>query len=279
MGLALDGVVPDGLECRWAQVCPFGPLLGGVLGLESAGFGSVESRDTHRDPEGAGPAGARRRGPGRAGAALAGLIIAAMDHAGDRAEDAGRADDRGGLAPTMPGRGDSRWSSVLDEVAKQIIAQLQQDGDVPTEPSARPWDSEAAVRQRMHRLTQSGVMQIVAVTDPISLGPFRQAMIAMKVDGPTRTRRRGPRCHGRDQLRDHLPSKYNVLCEVVCNDDAHLVEVHSTRIRAINVRARWRRRSTSSCTSSLPPGYPPAYLISRRYPPTLCTMGSISLPQ
>ena len=43
--------------------------------------------------------------------------------------------------------------------------------------------SEAAVRQRVQRLQDSGVMQIVAVTDPLTLGFHRQAMIAIKTDG------------------------------------------------------------------------------------------------
>ena len=43
--------------------------------------------------------------------------------------------------------------------------------------------SEAAVRQRVQRLLDSGVMQIVAVTDPLQLGFPRQAMIGLRTDG------------------------------------------------------------------------------------------------
>ena len=44
--------------------------------------------------------------------------------------------------------------------------------------------SEAAVRQRVQRLIDSGVMQVVAVTDPLELGFARQAMVGIKVSGP-----------------------------------------------------------------------------------------------
>src|SRR4029078_6522187 len=43
--------------------------------------------------------------------------------------------------------------------------------------------SEAAVRQRVQRLLESGVMQIVAVTDPLSLGFLRQALIGVECEG------------------------------------------------------------------------------------------------
>src|ERR1700755_2645283 len=79
----------------------------------------------------------------------------------------------------------ARRSAPLDDVSKAIIEQLQQDG---RRPYARIGEavglSEAAVRQRVQRLIEAGVMQIVAVTDPIELGFPRQAMIGVHVDGP-----------------------------------------------------------------------------------------------
>ena len=43
--------------------------------------------------------------------------------------------------------------------------------------------SEAAVRQRVQRLLDAGVMQIVAVTDPLTVGFPRAAMIGIRVEG------------------------------------------------------------------------------------------------
>src|SRR2546423_8800212 len=74
---------------------------------------------------------------------------------------------------------------VPDEVSKQIIEQLQEDGRRSYGAIGKAVGlSEAAVRQRVQRLTQSGIMQIVAVTDPMQVGLFRQAMMAIKADGP-----------------------------------------------------------------------------------------------
>ena len=71
-----------------------------------------------------------------------------------------------------------------DDVSKQIVEQLQQDGRRSYASIGKAVGlSEAAVRQRVQRLQDAGVMQIVAVTDPLTLGFRRQAMIAIKTDG------------------------------------------------------------------------------------------------
>src|SRR3974390_2193534 len=73
---------------------------------------------------------------------------------------------------------------VIDEVSKLIIEQLQQDGRRSYAAIGKAVGlSEAAVRQRVPRLTDVGVMQIVAVTDPMSLGFRRQTMIGVRCNG------------------------------------------------------------------------------------------------
>ncbi|MEK6342442.1 MAG: AsnC family transcriptional regulator, partial [Curtobacterium sp.] len=83
-------------------------------------------------------------------------------------------------APRRPG--------PIDETSKRIIEQLQADGRRPYGEIGKAVGlSEAAVRQRVQKLTETGVMQIVAVTDPLQLGFHRQAMIGIRVSGDTRT--------------------------------------------------------------------------------------------
>ena len=73
---------------------------------------------------------------------------------------------------------------VLDDLSKQIIEQLQSDGRMPYAAIGKAVGlSEAAVRQRVQRLTEAGVMQVVAVTDPLELGFDRQAMIGINAEG------------------------------------------------------------------------------------------------
>src|SRR5881227_4405756 len=75
-------------------------------------------------------------------------------------------------------------SIVLDDVNKAIVEQLQADGRRSYAAIAQAVGlSEAAVRQRVQRLLDAGVMQIVAVTDPVQVGFSRQAMVGLRVDG------------------------------------------------------------------------------------------------
>ncbi len=127
----------------------------------------------------------------------------------------------------------------LDDMSKGIIEQLQQDGRRPYAAIGKAVGlSEAAVRQRVQRLLDNGVMQIVAVTDPLELGFARQAMIGITVEGPL------------EPVADELAEMdeidyvvvtaggFDLLAEVVCESDEHLLEVLSTRIRTIaGVRA------------------------------------------
>ena len=76
---------------------------------------------------------------------------------------------------------------ALDAASKAIIEQLQEDGRRPYAEIAKAVGlSEAATRQRVQKLVDQGVMQIVAVTDPLQLGFARQAMIGIRIAGDTR---------------------------------------------------------------------------------------------
>ncbi len=124
---------------------------------------------------------------------------------------------------------------VLDEVSKSIIEELQQDGRRSYAAIGKVVGlSEAAVRQRVQRLIDSGVMQVVAVTDPLELGFARQAMIGIRVRGELE-----PVADAVAQLDevDYVvitAGSYDLLVEVVCESDEHLLELISGRIRAID---------------------------------------------
>ena len=80
--------------------------------------------------------------------------------------------------------GQSVNRALLDDVGQAIIEQLQQDGRRSYATIGKAVGlSEAAVRQRVQKLVEAGVVQIVAVTDPIQVGLYRQAMIAIQASG------------------------------------------------------------------------------------------------
>ena len=124
---------------------------------------------------------------------------------------------------------------ALDDVSKAIIEQLQGDGRRPYAAIGKAVGlSEAAVRQRVQRLTDSGVMQVVAVTDPMELGFARQAMVGVRVTGGIEPV--ADAIAGLDEV-DYVvvtAGSYDILAEVVAESDEHLLEIISDRIRAID---------------------------------------------
>jgi len=123
---------------------------------------------------------------------------------------------------------------VLDDVNKQIIERLQHDGRMSYAALAKVVGlSEAAVRQRVQRLLDGGVMQIVAVTDPLTVGFKRQVMIGIKASGDLRK--------VADTLAAVPEIDYVVLCaggfdilvELVCTDDDHLLDLLNDAIRSV----------------------------------------------
>jgi Lrp/AsnC family transcriptional regulator, regulator for asnA, asnC and gidA len=125
-------------------------------------------------------------------------------------------------------------AAPLDDVSKAIIEQLQQDGRRPYATIAAAVGlSEAAVRQRVSRLVGSGVVQIVAVTNPLQLGFSRQAMIGVRAEGDL-----DPivaALTGMDEV-DYVvitAGSFDILVEVVCEDDDHLLTVLNQQIRTI----------------------------------------------
>jgi len=123
---------------------------------------------------------------------------------------------------------------VLDDTSKAIIEQLQQDGRRPYAAIGKAVGlSEAAVRQRVQRLIESGVMQIVAVTDPLELGFARQAMIGVRVEGSLEPV--ADALAGMPEI-DYVvvtAGSFDLLAEIVCESDEHLLEVLSTQIRTL----------------------------------------------
>jgi Lrp/AsnC family transcriptional regulator for asnA, asnC and gidA len=136
----------------------------------------------------------------------------------------------------LPGHRQNRdvTDLALDEINKQIIEHLQRDGRMSYAALAKIIGlSEAAVRQRVQRLLDGGLMQIVAVTDPLTLGFARQAMVGLKVTGDLRS--------VADELAAIPEVDYVVICaggydllvELVCTDDEHLLDLLNDKVRAV----------------------------------------------
>ena len=123
---------------------------------------------------------------------------------------------------------------TLDAIDKRIIDELQRDGRMSYADLAPLVGlSAAATRQRVQRLTDSGVLQIVAVTDPLALGYNSMAMFCITVE------------HDAQAVADAvgaLPSViyavlsaggYDVLAEVLCESNDEMFNVLNHQVRTI----------------------------------------------
>ena len=83
-----------------------------------------------------------------------------------------------------PERGAVTPARQVDELDRRIIEALQENGRESFRRIAtRLSVSEATVRARYARLTSEGIVQVVAVTNPLGLG-FDQALVGLKTAGP-----------------------------------------------------------------------------------------------
>jgi Lrp/AsnC family transcriptional regulator for asnA, asnC and gidA len=134
---------------------------------------------------------------------------------------------------TAPGPTTSA-SGLLDDANKAIVEELQQDGRRTYGSIAEAVGlSEAAVRQRVQKMRDAGIMQIVAVTDPLQVGFRSQAMVGIRTDGDARTV--ADLLAAVDDI-DYVvmcAGSFDILVELVCEDDERILEILNGVIRKI----------------------------------------------
>ncbi len=123
---------------------------------------------------------------------------------------------------------------ALDELSKAIVEQLQQDGRRPYATIGKAVGlSEAAVRQRVQKLQESGVIQIVAVTDPLTVGFSREAMIGIRCEGDIEPVAEALSAMPEVSYVVATAGSFDLLVEVVAEDDDQLLDTINKGIRAI----------------------------------------------
>lgn len=123
---------------------------------------------------------------------------------------------------------------LLDDINKAIIEQLQGDGRRSYAAMAQAVGlSEAAVRQRVQRLLDSGIMQIVGITDPLRVGFTREAMIGIRVSGDTRKAAAALAALPEVDYVVITAGSFDLLVELVAEDDEHLLSLINDHIRTL----------------------------------------------
>lgn len=123
---------------------------------------------------------------------------------------------------------------ALDGTDKAIIRALQVDGRISyADLAPKVGLSAPATRQRVQRLIDSGLLQVVAVTDPLQLGLPVMALVGIAVAGDIRA------------VADRVAELHNVIyvvltsgsfdlfAEVVCRDMDEMFTVVNDHVKTV----------------------------------------------
>ena len=122
----------------------------------------------------------------------------------------------------------------LDRRSKLIIEQLQEDGRRSYAAIARAVGlSEAATRQRVQKLLDERVIQIVAFTDAAAIGFHRMALLGIKVEGELRSVADNLVGLPEAEYVVFTAGQFDLLVELLCEDDEHLLHTIDESVRTI----------------------------------------------
>lgn len=120
---------------------------------------------------------------------------------------------------------DLRPRGKIDEIDQEIIKFLKDDGRTPfTQIAEALGVSPGMIRQRYNKLIDDGILQVVAVSNPLLMGYSTMAMIGIKVEG-----RRFEDIIDEIKAFDEtvyvvlVTGRYDLTVEVVCRDNKHLL--------------------------------------------------------
>jgi Lrp/AsnC family transcriptional regulator for asnA, asnC and gidA len=114
------------------------------------------------------------------------------------------------------------------------VEQLQEDGRRSYAAIARAVGlSEAATRQRVQRLIDERVIQVVAVTDAAAIGFHRMALLGIKVDGDIRAVADKLVGVPEAEYVVYTAGQFDLIVELMCEDDEHLLHTIDEAVRTI----------------------------------------------
>lgn len=123
----------------------------------------------------------------------------------------------------------------MDQIDLEIISFLQTDGRMPFTDIAKELDiSEGTVRNRVARLMQERVLQIVGMVDPYRLGYDAPAMISISVQPPLLNQvAKTISKFSEVSYLIMVSGDYDLLVEVLCKDRDHLASFLNERLMKV----------------------------------------------
>jgi Lrp/AsnC family transcriptional regulator, regulator for asnA, asnC and gidA len=124
----------------------------------------------------------------------------------------------------------------IDSTDREIISMLQKDGRLSFAEMAEILHvSPGMIRLHYNRLVENGSLKVLAITNPLRLGYETMAMIGIRAEG-------NKVMQVAEKIRD-LPEviylivtsgKYDILAEVMCRDQADLLEFLTKKLYTID---------------------------------------------
>ncbi|MFE7236355.1 Lrp/AsnC family transcriptional regulator [Streptomyces sp. NPDC001231] len=122
----------------------------------------------------------------------------------------------------------------MDDIDRAILRELQVDGRIPyAELGPKVGLSPSAARHRLQRLIDTKTVQIVGVTDPMTMGQQTVALLGLRVESDSRA--------VADELSRHdevvytvlTSGRYDLFAEVVRSRPGDLLDFINDVVRAI----------------------------------------------
>lgn len=105
----------------------------------------------------------------------------------------------------------------MDDTDRAILRELQTDGRIAyADLGPKVGLSASAARQRLQRLIDANVVQVVGVTDPMARGRQAMALLGVRVDGDPRAVADELAAHGEVVYSVLTAGSFDLFVEVVC---------------------------------------------------------------
>jgi len=136
----------------------------------------------------------------------------------------------------MMNTNDAMLTNGLDEIDHKIIVALQNDGRLAFAQIAEQLNvSPGMIRIRYNHLIETGMLRVVAITNPLRMGFETMALIGIKAEGD-KLLEVADRISALDEVIYLIivSGAYDIIAEVVCRDQNHLLQFLTDRMYKID---------------------------------------------
>ncbi|MEV6702404.1 Lrp/AsnC family transcriptional regulator [Streptomyces sp. NPDC051453] len=122
----------------------------------------------------------------------------------------------------------------MDEIDRSILRELQVDGRIPyADLGPKVGLSPSAARLRLQRLIDTKAVQVVGVTDPITMGHQSMALLGLHIDGDPRAVADSLSRHDEVVYAVLTAGTFDLFVEVVCAGPHDLLDFVNDVVRVV----------------------------------------------